>query len=162
MMQLDKISKLPGAYVLLVELKTSYQSEIGSLGNIKFSAGHYFYFGSARGHGGMQARVQRHIRAKKQLHWHVDWLLLSGTVIKVLLVAGGVECNLRQKADLIDDLKVIAPGFGSSDCDQCQAHLLAVNGGGSDTLKKLQGVTGGGIYSATSFFPITAAHPAIV
>ena len=65
MMQLDKISKLPGAYVLLVDLKTFYQSDIGSLGNTKFSAGHYFYFGSARGRGGMQARVQRHIRAKK-------------------------------------------------------------------------------------------------
>ena len=161
-MQLDKISKLPGAYVLLVDLKSSFQSDIGSMGNLKFSAGHYFYFGSALGRGGMQARVQRHIRAKKKLHWHVDWLLLSGTVIKVLLVAGGVECNLRQKADLINDLEVIVPCFGSSDCDQCRAHLLAVNGDGSDALKKLQGVTGGGIYSATSFFPITAAHPVIV
>ena len=162
MMQVDDVFEMPGAYVLLIELDAIYSDDIGALGNVKLSAGYYLYFGSARGKGGMAGRVRRHLKINKKRYWHVDWLTLVGSVKKVMLVPGGVECQLRKKAAALSGLTVPILGFGSSDCNQCPAHLLGVKGNGLTTLEELRLTVSGHSYSATSFSSTTSAQPSTV
>ena len=162
MMQVDNIFEMPGAYVLLMELSAIYSDDIGALGNVKLSAGYYLYFGSARGKGGMAARVRRHLKINKKRYWHVDWMTLAGSVKKVMLVPGGLECELRRKASALSGLTVPILGFGSSDCNQCPAHLLGVKGNGLTNLEELRLTVSGHSYSVTSFFSTTAAQPSTV
>ncbi len=41
---------------------------------ISLRQGYYIYVGSAFGPGGVNARVSRHFRNTKKLHWHIDYL----------------------------------------------------------------------------------------
>ncbi|WP_296520394.1 DUF123 domain-containing protein [Rhodoplanes sp.] len=85
-------------------------------------AGRYLYCGSARGPGGLRARIARHLRRRKTLRWHVDRLTTRGTVFAVWAIPGGDECDLVAR---LAALPVPLPGFGSSDCRRCRSHLLA-------------------------------------
>ena len=162
MMQGDEFLKQPGAYVLLIRLEDEFEGQVGRLGDIALSAGEYLYFGSARGPGGMAARIKRHIRSDKKPHWHVDRLTLAGRVVEFLAVPNGHECDLREMAMALENLVVPVSGFGSSDCRRCQAHLWAIPGDGSPQLGKLLKTVGGKIYSAASLLPTTAAQPSTV
>jgi Uri superfamily endonuclease len=162
MMQGDEFLKQPGAYVLLIRLEDEFEGQVGRLGDIALSAGEYLYFGSARGPGGMAARIKRHIRSDKKPHWHVDRLTLAGRVVEFLAVPNGHECELREKAMAHISLVVRVKGFGSSDCRRCPAHLLGIPSDGSAKLEKLSKTVGGKIYSAASLFPTTAAQPSTV
>ncbi|MDC7789088.1 GIY-YIG nuclease family protein [Rhodoplanes sp. TEM] len=84
--------------------------------------GRYLYCGSARGPGGLRARIARHLRRRKTLRWHVDRLTTRGTVIAVWAVPDGDECAL---AGALAGLPVPIPGFGASDCRRCPSHLFA-------------------------------------
>jgi histidyl-tRNA synthetase len=94
---------------------------IGRRIGVKLPAGRYLYCGSARGPGGLRARIARHLRRRKPLRWHVDQLTTRGTVIAVWAIPGGDECDLVARLAL---LPVPLPGFGSSDCRRCRSHLL--------------------------------------
>jgi Uri superfamily endonuclease len=162
MMQDDRFLKQSGAYVLSIELKDGFQGTVGNLGDIALPPGLYLYFGSARGPGGMAARLRRHVRSEKKPHWHVDWLTLAGQVVEFLAVPDGHECALCQRATALKNSMVPVTGFGSSDCPLCPAHLLSVLDEGSPLLWKLAEIMGGKIYSAASLLPTTAAHPSTV
>ena len=162
MMQGDEFLKQSGAYVLLIALKDDFEGRVGRLGDIALPAGEYFYFGSARGLGGMAARIIHHIRSDKKPHWHVDRLTLTGGVVEFLAVPNGHECDLREKAMAHENLAVPVIGFGSSDCRGCPAHLLAIPGDGSVKLGKLSKTVGGKIYIAAPLLPTAAAQPSTV
>ncbi|HDI11006.1 MAG TPA: DUF123 domain-containing protein, partial [Candidatus Acetothermia bacterium] len=49
-----------GVYVLVVAVERPVKIRVGSLGIVGFAAGTYAYVGSARGPGGIEARVRRH------------------------------------------------------------------------------------------------------
>ena len=67
---------------------------IGRLGEFHFPAGRYVYTGSARRN--LDARVARHIRHDKALHWHIDYLLTSPGVRVVGVVRSRrTECALN-------------------------------------------------------------------
>ncbi len=72
------------------------------------------------------ARIGRHLRADKPQRWHVDRLTAAGHVVDVRAVPGGRECDLVR--GLLEDpgTSVPVPGFGSSDCRVCPAHLVAL------------------------------------
>ena len=72
----------PGSYVLLIRLESPQAIEVGRLGAIDFDAGCYAYIGSAL--RGIRARVNRHLRRQKKLHWHVDYLLQHGQLSEVI------------------------------------------------------------------------------
>ena len=57
-----------GSYALIMQLNSETHLAVGKLGEFDFHRGYYIYFGS--GLGGLSARVNRHLRADKQLHWH--------------------------------------------------------------------------------------------
>ena len=112
-----------GAYLLLITLGEPVPFARAALGRHMLS-GHLVYVGSARGAGGITARVARHLRRGKSVRWHVDELTNAAQMITALAVADGDECaivaQLLKSRLFVPALK----GFGSSDCRVCPAHLL--------------------------------------
>ena len=119
-----------GSYVLALRLDARHTLRVGRLGEIDLPAGWYLYAGSARGPGGLPARLARHRRrvgAGKRLHWHIDYLREAATW-------GGawgrvtnerLECTWAAMLRRLTGAHVVAPGFGASDC-HCPAHLVHV------------------------------------
>lgn len=108
---------MKGAYVLLIGLPKSAEIQVGHLGKIEFKTGFYAYVGSAL--GGLEARISRHLRKEKKIHWHIDYLLTQARVKEVYV-------DYRKECDIVKKLADYFPcvrGFGSSDCD-CESHLF--------------------------------------
>lgn len=118
---LASLPAVAGAYVLAISLTQPVAVTIGGRKTQTLSAGRYLYVGSARGPGGMRARIARHLRRRKPMRWHVDRLTTRGRVVAVWAFANGDECALVGR---LRGLPVPLPGFGSSDCDRCRSHLL--------------------------------------
>ena len=114
-----------GTYLILIYLQQEMQIVVGRKGDFLFPSGWYAYLGSALGPGGLQARLARHRRHDKPLHWHIDYLLEHGT----LEASWAVECLCRLECVWalavrdMPDAQVIVPGFGASDC-RCPGHLI--------------------------------------
>lgn len=98
---------------------------IGRLGRFTLPAGYYVYAGSARGPGGLSARLARHRRREKRFHWHVDYLLARAHLIEVWTAVSmhRLECIWAKAILEMVGARVIAPRFGASDCC-CPAHLI--------------------------------------
>ncbi|MGQ9517977.1 MAG: GIY-YIG nuclease family protein [Anaerolineae bacterium] len=115
----------PGRYILWMRLSSGRIAEIGRLGLFSLPAGWYAYVGSARGAGGVRARVERHLNPNRHTHWHIDYFLPA-----VLVLAIWASFDRKQGecewADLLvqrGGARRIVPGFGASDC-RCAGHLL--------------------------------------
>ncbi|MFC1786550.1 DUF123 domain-containing protein [Halobacteriota archaeon] len=67
----------------------------------------------------MEARISRHLRKEKKIHWHIDYLLACAR-IKDVYVGELKECDIVTK---LADYFPFVRGFGSSDCD-CESHLF--------------------------------------
>lgn len=138
--RIDAVPPLAGAYILWLELDCALPVVLsGGRGQV-LGPGVYFYFGSARGPGGLRARVGRHMRQGKAVRWHVDQLTERGRVVGAWVVPGGDECALRAR---FAGCPVPLPGFGSSDCRRCPSHLVAWPAGSkSDGLNRSGGKCG--------------------
>ena len=134
----------PGAYALLIELSRPYEPPIRRLAKRRLTAGRYLYGGSANGPGGIRARVRRHLRRKKLVHWHIDHLTKAFGVTVVVAVVGGNECAIIEEAGRRPGVCVPVPGFGSSDCGRCPAHLVSL----PDDLDLASLAQGGGVVLA--------------
>jgi Uri superfamily endonuclease len=108
-----------GAYALWLRLGAPLAVRAGKRAGV-LPAGDYLYCGSARGPGGLRARLVRHMRREKRRHWHIDQLTAAATIPGVFVEAGGDECVLNAA---LADLPIPLLGFGSSDCPRCAAHL---------------------------------------
>ena len=97
--------------------------EIGALGSFRFDPGCYAYVGSAQ--NGLMARLRRHTKLGKPLHWHIDYLREHTEIISVAVAAAAreYECLLAEALLATPGASVPAPGFGASDC-QCATHLV--------------------------------------
>lgn len=107
------------SYQLLIDVARPLRCTIGRLGTFDFAAGRYLYTGSARRN--LEARIARHLRQSKALHWHIDYLLSAAgvSVVDVVRSRRG-ECALNQSVRG----RIPIAGFGASDCrDRCGAHL---------------------------------------
>ena len=113
------MGKVKGSYILLVELAIKMDVFVGKLGYVSFPKASYAYVGSAM--NGLRARLARHLRRKKKLHWHIDYLLKEAEVEEIILCQGeeSLECSLAQA--LAGKFQSVS-GFGSSDC-KCRSHL---------------------------------------
>ena len=116
----------PGAYAFTIALSSPLLLNIPRFTGILLPAGRYVYVGSARGSGGLRARLRRHLRRSKTAHWHIDRLTVIGAVQQVIAVPHGRECALMQKLSQMPGVTVPVAGFGASDCRSCQAHMAAV------------------------------------
>ena len=62
-----------GFYQLVVRLGRRRTIVVGRLGRFEFPAGYYVYTGSAK--RGLESRIARHLRRRKRMRWHIDYLL---------------------------------------------------------------------------------------
>lgn len=115
-------TRTPGAYHLVIHLAKRTTLRVGRLGQFAFPAGYYVYTGSAM--GGLEARLARHRRRRKTLHWHIDYLLRRAELVDVVVIPSerSIECERNLRVLRMEGAEVVAPGFGSSDC-RCSAHL---------------------------------------
>ena len=120
----EDLTPAPGAYLLVVALSQTLALPRPALKSAVLQPGHYLYAGSALGPGGIRARVRRHARKGKRRHWHIDHLTEAGTLRAALALPGMGECDIVRSLLALPGVTVPVPGFGSSDCRACPAHLL--------------------------------------
>lgn len=106
-------------YQVFIRVPENIRLGIGRLGEYLFPAGMYVYTGSARRN--IQARLARHRRKYKTLHWHIDYLIAApGVEVIGTRLAHEPECLLNQATPG----QIVVPGFGASDCKAgCGSHL---------------------------------------
>lgn len=119
------LEALPGTYVLWMKLEEDRRIRVGKLGTFRFEAGVYGYVGSARGPGGIRARVGRHCRSGKPSRWHIDYFRRAARVLEswVSYDPDAYEHPWVQALRTLPGARVPVAGFGASDC-ACVAHLL--------------------------------------
>ena len=122
---LAQLGREPGTYALWMATPEPLELVIGRLGRRRFPAGHYLYLGSARGPGGLAARLGRHRRLEKRQHWHIDYLRSAMEVQGVWALASdeALECRWAQAAAILPGAAIPVGRFGASDC-RCPAHLV--------------------------------------
>jgi sugar fermentation stimulation protein A len=110
-----------GSYILVLRLDTEKAVATGRLGELSFRRGYYLYVGSAR--RGLTARIARHTRFRKKLHWHFDYLrqAADGLVALPIRSSRRDECSIA--GGLSNTFHDGPRGFGSSDC-RCRTHLF--------------------------------------
>ena len=123
---------MKGSYILVIYIPEKVEIHVGSLGELLFNQGFYFYIGSAMGKLGSSTllnRVKRHIQSTedKKIHWHIDYLLNHKriAIIQIHLIPSleRLECIIAK--DLIGLTDDFIKNFGSSDCN-CQSHLFYI------------------------------------
>jgi sugar fermentation stimulation protein A len=110
-----------GAYILLLKLDRRKRIQVGKLGDCTFRRGYYLYVGSAMNN--LSARIARHARLRKKLHWHIDYLRQEARYVAGLPIRSSkrLECVIAQA---LSERFVGGPSrFGSSDC-RCGTHLF--------------------------------------
>lgn len=126
-----------GEYILTLELKRRAKVDYLSYKNFRLERGFYYYFGSARGPGGLAARVSRHLKKDAVIHWHIDKLKARARVADICLLPGTEknECRLAAYFGKMSGSQII-PKFGCSDCG-CPSHLV-YSRPGIDVIKGLE------------------------
>lgn len=124
---MDLLKHIPergGIYLLFIRVKKSIDVETrGKFFYIR--EGIYVYVGSARGPGGLRARLKRHMRISKKLFWHIDYLLSSNYAELIRICFHVVEEDIESivASELTKTCSPII-GFGSSDKRRDLSHLF--------------------------------------
>jgi histidyl-tRNA synthetase len=118
------VASEPGAYILAIAIDRPLTLAAGRFAGAQLSPGWYLYAGSAKGPGGIRARVARHMRADKRPHWHIDHVTPCAQRLLAVGFSAGHECDLVEKLRAVPSFTVPIPGFGSSDCASCASHFL--------------------------------------
>ena len=119
-----------GAYWLVLHLESAAALTVGRFGEVCFPAGYYVYTGSARGPGGIRARLGRHLRGSPRPRWHIDALRARAAPIAWGWTTAPDptppwECRWAQALAAAPAAFIPLPGFGASDCrHHCPAHLV--------------------------------------
>ena len=105
-------------YLLKIYLEQAKKVRIGKLGTFSFAKGIYWYVGSAKKN--LKHRVARHMRKKKKLHWHIDYLLQHAQITEIW----ATDILERKLAGILSQqLAIPVTGFGASDT-KTRAHLF--------------------------------------
>ena len=134
-----------GVYVLIIDLNEMLSFNLKSLGNLSFDKGTWIYVGSAMGVGStsLENRICRHFRVVKTIHWHIDHLLDSDSLIRASVwseSSSPAECEIAKTIEKMVDVNPGPRGFGASDCKQkCGTHLFQSKIG-NGLVKKIQDV----------------------
>ena len=113
------VSEMKGSYILFIFLNKDKRIKINKR-VLDFKKGYYAYVGSALNN--LEKRIERHKSKKKKKHWHIDYFLEHGKIVKVkrILSDKKIECELSKK--LCKEADGFIKGFGCSDC-KCESHL---------------------------------------
>jgi len=112
-----------GSYLFLLTIPADITVAVGSLGRIHFPSGYYLYAGSAKRN--MAKRLDRHLRKRKNFHWHIDYLrdVSSSCLALPFRTRDDLEHDLAGTLSNIADWSI--PKFGASDCS-CPSHLFGM------------------------------------
>lgn len=124
----EAISDAKGAYALLIRLEHSVDIKLRKLDPVHLQPGWLLYSGSAKGKGGLRARLRHHFRKEKNPHWHIDQLTIRAAEIASLPISGGDECELIGRLLRCPVFAVAINNFGNTDCRTCETHLLRFRG----------------------------------
>jgi sugar fermentation stimulation protein A len=121
------IKENSGVYLLEIFATVPFQIELEKFKEKVFPQGYYYYAGS--GQKNLQQRVDRHLDETKNTHWHIDYITnIATNKPKSIFIFDNADKKLECKLirDLIDNfrLRIIVRGFGNSDCNRCETHLL--------------------------------------
>jgi len=88
-----------GAYILVLKLNSGKNIKVGALGKIKFKKGFYCYVGSAIGNTTIEKRCRRHLKKKKALRWHIDYLRKEAEIVEIFAIPSKrkKECKIAKK-----------------------------------------------------------------
>jgi Uri superfamily endonuclease len=111
---------MKGTYLLVMELRDDTSIMVGKQGVVHFQKGYYAYVGSAL--NGLDQRIQRHLRTKKKIHWHIDYLLPFTEIVDIFYKENTRKEECRIAREFERNFTNI-PGFGCSDCT-CKSHLF--------------------------------------
>lgn len=117
------------SYSIILRLNSNKKLEVGSLGTIFLVKGFYVYNGSAYGTGGLASRIKHHVKKRKKLHWHIDYLT-SDNECKILRVIAFKKRNLERKVSLemLREREFVGiPKFGSTDDKIARTHLFLIS-----------------------------------
>jgi Uri superfamily endonuclease len=123
--------KLPGTYAVILQADRHRELFIGSdgtFGTLQVQPGFYVYVGSAHGPGGLERRLDRHVRDTKKLKWHIDFLRAGTEVVETWWMEQEErrECDWVTAFGPIRGASVPMAKFGASDFrkwPRCPAHL---------------------------------------
>jgi len=120
---------LPGTYVIWMPSDSRSACRIGRLGTLPLQQGVYAYIGSARGPGGLAARLRHHLKRTTKPHWHIDYLRQQLPIHEIWYTCGTarLEHPWAKALDALPSNHPPMPGFGSSDC-RCPSHLFCMAG----------------------------------
>ena len=110
--------------MIVARLALDTRLEVGKLGTLDFKAGFYVYAGSARGPGGLAARIGHHLKKSRKPHWHMDYLGRHAEIVEAWFCLANQSCE-HAFAEILGRSKArpsAVVGFGCSDC-KCPAHL---------------------------------------
>ena len=111
---------MKGSYILLIKLSENKTIKYGLKKKNYFKKGFYVYIGSALNN--IENRINRHLKSKKKLHWHIDYFLKHSKILYIFYK----ESNYKEEciiAELFKKKFLSIDGFGSSDC-KCNSHLF--------------------------------------
>ncbi|MBM3137620.1 MAG: GIY-YIG nuclease family protein [Chloroflexi bacterium] len=126
----DSLENIPtesGSYILGTRLNNSISTRVGALGIRDFEPGFYFYCGSARGPGGLRARISHHLMPSLRPSWHFDFLKAKLVIESVWFVFTDetLECSFVRSLCKIPHAEQPVRFFGSRDCRSgCFSHLV--------------------------------------
>ena len=114
-----------GIYVFALANAQPRDIVVGRLGSFRFDRGLYLYVGSARGPGGLKARLRHHWQAAPSPRWHLDYLRARTRPAAAWIGLDGRQRECAWAARLGDERSLTAGpgGFGASDC-RCPTHLF--------------------------------------
>ncbi len=118
----------PGVYLLLLHLPDGLVLPGGRHAGARLPAGWTLYAGSAKGPGGLRARVSRHLRRDKPKRWHADWITPEARAAFAMCFTDRGECDIVAALSSSGGFDFPVPGLGSSDCRACVSHVLCWNG----------------------------------
>lgn len=113
---------MPGSYLVWLYMK--HGAHLIRPTKTVLSPGWYVYAGSAKGPGGLRPRLSRHLAKDKTIRWHIDQLTTKDIRRYGWAWIDACECSLISQLQDLPSFHHVVRGFGSSDCSQCQSHLL--------------------------------------
>ena len=125
---IEALQAIKGAYALILFLPSTVTLQFPRFAATELERGWYVYLGSARGPGGIRARLRHHFQPQKKKHWHIDHLTVEAGSLAAMAVQDGDECTLTAGMLTRPEFSAPVPGFGCSDCTHCTSHLLFADG----------------------------------
>jgi len=136
-------SNCKGVYSLILGVESDEGLKIGSLGSQWVEKGYYVYIGSAKGPGGVRARLCRHIHGCGSKHWHIDYLRDIAKPIAFTYCCREKVSESWLYEIFAVRLQPYIKGFGSSDNPRVYSHLFRCGDSIEECLGKVEACING-------------------